>query len=155
MLFPVVEVEKSGYVLVLLSDEDNENTYWLRLSYEKEEILFTIKIKREEEEEELINELEQITTTTLDKLLDLRKVKGFSAGRLLRYVRAGKRMDQWFKIFSASIVATIAIEVFLYIIYRDQEQWLLLGTCLGIGIVISTFCFLQYRKHRKDLRYDR
>lgn len=155
MMITLSEVVKSGYVASLYADDRKEEYYWLEVSYKDEKVLFAIKEKYEGQIDELVMMFETIRVNTLEKLLDLKKVKGFSAGRLIRYIQTGSKMDTCFNFFSGTIVATLSIVVLLLFIYTKSNKESLLIMIGLIGVVIAGFFFYLYTFYRHRLKYDK
>lgn len=155
MMMTLSEVVKSGYVASIYADDRKEEYYWLEVSYKDEKVLFAIKEKYEGQIDELVGMFETIRVNTLEKLLDLKKVKGFSAGRLIRYIQTGSKMDTCFNCFSGTIVATLSIIVLLLFIYTKSNKESLLIMIGIIGVVIAGFFFYLYTFYRHRLKYDK
>lgn len=155
MLLTLSEVVKSGYVASIYADDRKEEYYWLEVSYKDERVLFAIKEKYDGQINELVGIFEKTRINTLEKLLDLKKVKGFSAGRLIRYIKAGSKMDTCFNLFSGTIVATLSLLVLLTFIYTKSNKVSLLVVIAMIGILISVLFFALYLVYRNRLKYDR
>ena len=155
MMIAIEEKAKSGYVATLYAEDQKKDSYWLEVSYGDERVLFYVKVRDENQLSELLKTFSGIKINTLEKLLDLKKVKGFSAGRLIRYINAGHRMDTCFAFCSASLIATICIEVLIGFIYTANNKISLMIVAGIVGTILCVLFFYLYRVYRGRLKYDR
>lgn len=129
------------YFLDIYADGGDRKRYMITLSKghnDKEELNILLK------------DIEHITPLVVERLYSLQDVKGFSSGRLIRYIEAGRSMNRWFKVFSLSFVVFVLIlGLDFYLFHLQHALWLTIAECF-----VAIISYILYRKYSLSVRKD-
>lgn len=156
MKISLFEDHIAGYAVNLyLDDDEKDANYWLQISKDNHERLYQIVLKRKGESEQVMKCISEIKVITIEKLMSLDRVSGFSAGRLIRYIQNGKKIDKILNLLAMTITVTLSFIVFTSIIHLNGMKLYILGAEAFSGGLVMGFLISRYKVYKERFIHDR